>query len=93
MRATCPTHLILFESRSEVIWNISQQVKSLRWAVSPTPNPQTGGSPLVGCPQLLIRYIRSYPPYREASPSATWGRAIFHSGSFWEKNPCEKLEI
>jgi hypothetical protein len=23
--------------------------------------PQTGGPPLVGCPQLLIKYIRSYP--------------------------------
>ena len=27
-------------------------------------NPQTGGPPLVGCPRLLIQYIRSYPPYR-----------------------------
>jgi hypothetical protein len=24
---------------------------------------QTGGTPLVGCPRLLIQYIRSYPPY------------------------------
>jgi len=31
--------------------------------VSTSPNPQAGGSPLVGCPQLLIQYIRSYPLY------------------------------
>jgi hypothetical protein len=23
-------------------------------------------SPLIGCPQLLIKYIRNYPPYLEA---------------------------
>jgi len=27
-----------------------------------SPNPQAGGPPLVGCPQLLIQYIRSYFP-------------------------------
>ena len=32
--------------------------------VSPSPNPQAGGLPLVGCPRLLIQFIRSYPPYR-----------------------------
>ena len=32
--------------------------------VSASPNPQAGGPPLVGCPRLLIQYIRSYPPYR-----------------------------
>jgi hypothetical protein len=31
--------------------------------------PQAGGPPLVGCPQLLIQYIRSYPPYLEAVSS------------------------
>ena len=31
--------------------------------VSPSPNPQAGGSPLVGCPRLLIQFIPSYPPY------------------------------
>jgi hypothetical protein len=31
-------------------------------------NPQTGGPFLVGCPQLLIQYICSYPPYVEAIP-------------------------
>jgi hypothetical protein len=42
--------------------------------VSPTPNPQAGGPPLVSCPRLLIQYSRRYPPYLEAfPPSATWG--------------------
>jgi hypothetical protein len=27
--------------------------------VSPTPNPQAGGPPLVFCPRLIIQYIRS----------------------------------
>ncbi|KAJ4426046.1 hypothetical protein ANN_27673 [Periplaneta americana] len=27
---------------------------------------QAGGPPLIGCPRLLIQYIRSYPPYLEA---------------------------
>ena len=31
---------------------------------STSPNPQAGGPPLVGCPRLLIQFIRSYPPYR-----------------------------
>ena len=32
--------------------------------VSASPNTQAGRPPLVGCPRLLIQYIRSYPPYR-----------------------------
>jgi hypothetical protein len=34
--------------------------------LAPPPNPQAGGPPPVGCPRLLIQYIRSYPPYLEA---------------------------
>jgi len=34
--------------------------------VSASPNPKAGGPPLVGCPRLLIQFIRSCPPYREA---------------------------
>ena len=34
-----------------------------------------GGPPLVGCPRLLIQYIRSYPLYA-VPPTATWGRAM-----------------
>jgi hypothetical protein len=37
--------------------------------VSPPPKPQAGGPPTVGCPRLLIQYIRSYPPYLEAISS------------------------
>jgi hypothetical protein len=33
------------------------------------PNPQAGGPPHVGCPRLLIQYIRSYPPHLEAVSS------------------------
>ena len=32
--------------------------------VSISPNHQVEGSPLVGCPRLLIQFVRSYPPYR-----------------------------
>jgi hypothetical protein len=35
----------------------------------PTPNPQARGPPLVGCPRLLIQYIRSYPPHLETISS------------------------
>ena len=42
--------------------------------VSLTPKSQAEGSLLVGCLQLLIQYIRSYPPYLEAySPICTQG--------------------
>ena len=34
-----------------------------RGVVSPSSNLQAGGQPLVGCPRLLILYIRSYTPY------------------------------
>jgi hypothetical protein len=36
---------------------------------APRPTPQAGGPPLVGCPRLLIQYIRSYPPYLEGVSS------------------------
>ena len=32
--------------------------------VSTLPNRQAGGPPFVGCPRLLIQFIRSYPPHR-----------------------------
>jgi hypothetical protein len=34
--------------------------------LSPTPNTQVGGPSFVGCPRLLLQYIRSYPLYLEA---------------------------
>jgi hypothetical protein len=50
----------------------------IKWGVVSTSlNPQAGGPPLVGCPRLLIQYIRSYHPYLEvAFPSVSWGRAM-----------------
>jgi hypothetical protein len=36
---------------------------------SPTPNPQAGGPHLVGCPRLLIQWIRIYT--EDFLPSAT----------------------
>jgi hypothetical protein len=42
---------------------IRNKLLFLRWrVVSPTFNPQSGGPPLAGCPRLLVKYIRSYPP-------------------------------
>jgi len=36
----------------------------LQFGVVGTPlNPQSGGPPLVGCPQLLFKYICRYHPY------------------------------
>jgi len=32
--------------------------------VNTLPNPQDGGPLLVGCPRLLIQFIRSYSPYQ-----------------------------
>jgi hypothetical protein len=57
---------------------IRNMLKFLRWGVFNTsPNCQTTGPPLVGCPRLFIQYIRSYPPYLQAvPPSATWGRTM-----------------
>jgi hypothetical protein len=40
-----------------------------RVVVRPSPNlpSQDGGPPIVGCPRLLIPYIRSYPPHLAAN--------------------------
>jgi hypothetical protein len=48
---------------------LSKESVQTREVVSPTPNPQAGGPPLVSCPQLLIQYIRSYPLYLEGVSS------------------------
>ena len=43
---------------------VSQHDAFLRWGVvSTSPNPRTGGPPLVDCQRLPIQYIRSYPPH------------------------------
>jgi hypothetical protein len=31
--------------------------------LAPRRNPKAGGPPIVGCPRVLIQYIRNYPPY------------------------------
>jgi len=44
--------------------SITKHLFSWGGVVSTSPNPQAGGPPLVGCPRLLIQFIRSYPPYQ-----------------------------
>jgi hypothetical protein len=40
---------------------VRNMVKFLRWGIVRTsPNPKAESPPLVGCPRLLIQYIRSY---------------------------------
>jgi hypothetical protein len=53
-----------------LLMNFCNKLIFLRWGVvSPMLNPQAGGPPIVGCPWLLMQYIRSYPPYLEAVSS------------------------
>jgi hypothetical protein len=68
MRATCPAHLIRLDL---TIPRLCVVIRNKYWVlrgrvVRPPPNPQAGGPPTVGCTRLLIKYIRSYPPYLEA---------------------------
>ena len=60
------------------LWLLRTIVEFLRCEIYNTsPNRQSGGPPLVGCPRLLILYIPSYVPCLEAvPPTATWGRAM-----------------
>jgi len=55
-------------------------------AFSPSPNPQVGVSPLVGCPRLLIQYIHSFSPFLEAAG----GHLLYPQP---EKEPCRALEV
>jgi len=53
------------QSRAEANTFLSLQGHYLQYVdVSASPNPQAGEPLLVGCLQLLIQYIHSYPPYR-----------------------------
>jgi len=61
MSATCPYPKYQSGSEASCV-NTSQQDMFL-WVFSSSPNPQTGGVPLVSCLWLLIQYIRGYPPY------------------------------
>ena len=54
----------LGQSRSEACVSGSKYDTFLwRGVVSTLPNPPSWRSTLVGCPQMLIQHIRSYPPY------------------------------
>jgi hypothetical protein len=60
----------LFHSKGSIrVWCIVKCFVTkpvfLRWGVVTTsPNPQAGGPPLAGCPQLLVQCTCSYPAYR-----------------------------
>ena len=57
--------IVLSPEETSCTW-MFLNINVLHWGVvSPSPNPQAGGPPLVGCPRLLIQYIRSYSPYRK----------------------------
>ena len=44
-----------------LLWIYRNMLNLSRWGlVSISPNPQAGGPLLVGCPRMLIQYIRSY---------------------------------
>jgi hypothetical protein len=61
---------IWIHPKSEALRKISLTSWVLRWGVVSSPsNPQAEGSPLIGCPPLLIQYIRSFPPYLYAISS------------------------
>jgi hypothetical protein len=54
-----------FVSRGSISTLVILNIRFLRrGVVSTSPNPQARGPPLVGCPRLLIQFIRSCPPYR-----------------------------
>ena len=36
--------------------------------ISTSPNPQAAGPQFVGCPRLLVQFIRSYPPFLYPQP-------------------------
>jgi hypothetical protein len=54
----------LYPQRSEAFSTFSNKL-IIYGELSRRPNPHAGGPPLVGCPRLLIQYIRSFPPYLE----------------------------
>jgi hypothetical protein len=51
------------------LWHFLTSLVFWRGVVSPMLNPQAGEPPPVGCPRMLIEYIRSSPPYLEAVSS------------------------
>jgi len=43
---------------------------------APRPTPVAEGPRLAGYPQLLIQYVRNYPPHLKIVPSSAWGSAM-----------------
>ena len=57
--------IVLSPEEASRPWVFLNSIFFLRGGVvSASPNTQAGGPPLVGCPRLLIQFIRSYPPCR-----------------------------
>jgi hypothetical protein len=65
-------------SRSPALYRLSYQGPVKHFVTSwiftvrsylPLTQPPSWGTPLVGCPRLLIQHIRSYLPYLEVIPS------------------------
>ena len=56
--------IVLSPEEASHLVSISEHGFSRGGVFSASPNPQAGGPPLVGCPRLLIQFIRSYPSYR-----------------------------
>lgn len=53
-----------------LFWTIRNMLKFLRCGVDgPSSKPQAEGPPFVGCPGVLIQYIRGHPPYLETISS------------------------
>ena len=63
-RGSICLRIVLSPEEASRSWVFRNNIFSRGEVVSASLNPQAGGAPLVGCPRLLIQYIRSYPPYR-----------------------------
>ena len=48
--------------------------------LGPRQTPRPEDLPLVGCPRLLIQYIRSYPPYRRTRHAMVTGTLFTMEG-------------
>jgi len=58
-------HQIISPDARLILWQFRNTNHFLKWGVVSTSHKrQSGWTPLVCCPRLLIRYIRSYPSYR-----------------------------
>ena len=56
--------IVLFPEQASCMWVFLNSAVLQGGIVSPSPNPHAGGPPLVGCPRLLIQFIRSCRLYR-----------------------------